>query len=30
VDISGNVLGNLSSDLRSGRSSYFSLPRRPE
>ena len=30
VDISGNVLGNITSDLRSGRSSYFSLPRRPE
>jgi cell division inhibitor SepF len=30
VDISGNVLGNISGDLRSGRSSYFSLPRRPE
>ena len=30
VDISGNALGNLTSDLRSGRSSYFSLPRRPE
>ena len=30
VDISGNALGNLTNDLRSGRSSYFSLPRRPE
>jgi cell division inhibitor SepF len=30
VDISGNALGNLTSDLRSGRSSYFNLPRRPE
>lgn len=30
VDISGNALGNLTNDLRSGRSSYFNLPRRPE
>lgn len=30
VDISGNALGNLTSDLRSGRGSYFSMPRRPE
>jgi FtsZ-interacting cell division protein YlmF len=30
VDISGNALGNLTNDLRSGRGSYFNLPRRPE
>lgn len=30
VDISGNALGSLTSDLRSGRGSYFNLPRRPE
>jgi FtsZ-interacting cell division protein YlmF len=30
VDISGNALGNLTSDLHSGRGSYFNLPRRPE
>jgi cell division inhibitor SepF len=30
VDISGNALGNLTSDLRAGRGSYFNLPRRPE
>lgn len=30
VDISGNALGNLTSDLRSSRGSYFNLPRRPE
>jgi cell division inhibitor SepF len=30
VDISGNALGSLTSDLRSSRGSYFNLPRRPE
>ena len=30
VDISGNALGNLTSELRAGRGSYFNLPRRPE
>jgi FtsZ-interacting cell division protein YlmF len=30
VDISGNALGSLTSDLRAGRGSYFNLPRRPE
>jgi cell division inhibitor SepF len=30
VDISGNALGNLTSDLRSSRGSYFNMPRRPE
>ncbi len=30
VDISGNVLSSLTNDLRSGRGSYFSNPRRPE